>query len=421
MDIQELLLIQREIVDVLENGIIPFWFDRAWDDQHGGFLTNFDSMGHGLGTPEKYLNTQFRMVWWFSMLSHTFPRHKEFGQLAQAGVDWVIENFWDEKYGGWFWKVHDDGSELDDGKVVYGQAFAIYALAQHALSSGNGKSLTFASTTFDLLQKYCADTRFGGYYENLEREWQISPGGIFAGDRKSLDTHMHLMEAFTTLFAASNAHVHRMKLHEVIDLIVMYMLDEDTGCGRNQFTLNFSPIPAIAIHRTWNAEREGDSPKTHLDTTSYGHNIELAWLINRALDIGQIDPEPYRSTQLGLVEHTYAKGVDWDDGGIFRDGLADGEPVILEKEFWQHAESLVGFLDAYQTFQDEKYLLAFGNIWHFVKDNLINPTLGEFRTLLNHSGEVIDANLGNPWKVAYHTGRSMLECRNRLQAILKNS
>jgi mannobiose 2-epimerase len=40
-------------------------------------------------------------------------------------------------------------------------------------------------------------------------------------------------------------------------------------------------------------------------------------------------------------------GVDWQYGGIYRDGLRDGGPVVLEKEFWQQAEALVGFLDGY--------------------------------------------------------------------------
>ena len=57
--------------------------------------------------------------------------------------------------------------------------------------------------TFDLLQKYCADTHYGGYYENVNRDWSPEEGGFAGGDRKGLDTHMHLMESFTTLYAAS--------------------------------------------------------------------------------------------------------------------------------------------------------------------------------------------------------------------------
>ena len=33
------------VEDHLNNGIIPFWFERALDKEHGGFLTNFDEQG----------------------------------------------------------------------------------------------------------------------------------------------------------------------------------------------------------------------------------------------------------------------------------------------------------------------------------------------------------------------------------------
>ena len=418
---RRLAQLHTEMTQHLESGIIPFWLARAWDDVWGGFLTNFDENGDALDTPEKYLNTQARLVWWFSALFRRYPVRAEFKDLACRGVDFLLSHFWDKDTGGWFWKVNRDGSRLDDGKVVYGQSFAIYALAEYTLATGDSRGLTYASQTFDLLQKYCADTLRGGYYENLEPDWTVSPPGFCAGDRKGLDTHMHLMEAFTTLYAASGQDIHRRKLLEITDLIVRYMVDPATGCGRNQFDLDFMPIPAIAIQRTWNAEREGDAPATPTDTTSYGHNVELAWLIDRALQTAGADPVPYVPVTRRLVEHAYAHGVDWEHGGIYRDGTAAGGPLIKDKEFWQNAEVLVGFLDAYETFGDARFLDAFETVWRFVNTSMINHDVGEWRTLLDREGAPIDAKIGNPWKVAYHSGRSMLECVNRLLRLLSQT
>ena len=119
-----------------------------------------------------------------------------------------------------------------------------------------------------------------------------------------------------------------------------------------------------------------------------------------------------------LLDHALAHGVDWECGGIYRDGIADGEALIKEKEFWQNAEVLVGFLDGFETFGNERYFEAFENIWGFVNTHMINHEVGEFRTLLTREGKPIDPNIGNPWKVAYHTGRSMLECYQRLARIM---
>jgi mannobiose 2-epimerase len=110
--------------------------------------------------------------------------------------------------------------------------------------------------------------------------------------------------------------------------------------------------------------------------------------------------------------------VDWDYGGIFRDGLPEGPAVVLEKEFWQHAEALVGFIDAYQRFTDVRYLEAAECLWRFIRDYMA-AAAGEWRTLMSRDGQTtIDADLGNPWKAAYHTGRALTESVDRLRSLL---
>jgi mannobiose 2-epimerase len=399
----------------LENGIIPFWLERAADREFGGFLTNFDGTGAARETPEKYLNSQCRQIWWFSRLHRARPDLPGCAELAAQGVDFLLRFFWDAAHGGWHWKIGRDGSRLDDGKVVYGQSFAIYALAEYALSTGSRIGLDYAARTFELLQLHCADTRYGGYYENLERDWQPAAGGFHAGDRKGLDTHMHLMEAFTVLYQASGEAVHRRKLLELVELIGEKMVDKEHGCGRNQFDRAFNPIPATAIRRTWNAERLGEAPEIPTDTTSYGHNVELVWLMERALHTAGASLEPYLPLMRKALDHAAQWGVDWEQGGIYRDGTAAGGALVREKEWWQHAESLVGFLAGYAMFEDSRYLDACEAIWHFVEQHFIVAGVGEWRTLLTREGAPIDGDIGNPWKVAYHTGRSMLECSERLE------
>lgn len=396
----------------LDAGLVPFWAERALDRDHGGYRVWFDGEGRSLGTPEKYLNTQCRLLWWFSALARQGRDRTDNLVRARHGFDFLVRWFRDRENGGWYWKVRADGSRLDDGKVVYGQSFALYALSEFALASGEAEPLRLAEETFDLLQIHAADTRHGGYLENLEPDWTPSAPGFPAGDRKSLDTHMHLLESFTVLLELTGRAVHRRKLLEVAGLIRDRMIDPDTGCGRNQFDLAFNPIPAIAIRRTWNAERQGDAPAAPTDTTSYGHNVELAWLLRRALDVAGEDAGPWVSTMSRLAEHAVLLGVDWEQGGVFRDGTARGGPLVVEKEFWQNAEALVGFLDAWEASGHERYAQAFANVWAFARKHFIAPC-GEWRVLLDRSGRVLDGNVGNDWKVSYHTGRALLECVTR--------
>jgi cellobiose epimerase len=327
----------------------------------------------------------------------------------------------DNKNEGWRWKVKKDGSPLDDGKIVYGQSFAIYALSDYYISTGDRRGLEYAEKTFDLLQKSCADTHYGGYYENLEADWATAEGGFSAGDRKGLDTHMHLMEAFTSLYQASGKELHNRKLMEIIKLIMGKMVDHTFGSGLNQFDLAWNSLPAINIKRTWNAEREGEKPADPTETTSYGHNTELVWLTVRALKAAGEPVEPYKPVFKKLLDNAIKYGVDFEKGGIYRDGLRKGRAMVLEKEWWQHTEALVGFLEGYELFGDPKYFEAFQAVWNFVDAKMINQKVGEWRRLLDREGNIIDGNIGNEWKVAYYSGRSMTECDRRLNKFIQSA
>jgi mannobiose 2-epimerase len=407
-----------ELIRHLEDGIIPFWLKNGIDKECGGYLTCFDETGKPSGDTDKYIVTQTRMIWGFSALSRMYPENKEYADAAEQGVRFFIKNFWDTEYGGWFWKTNRGGAVLDTGKVVYGQSFAIYALSEYTLASGDPEGLRYAGLTFDLLQKYCADNFFGGYYENLERDWTISEPGFAAGDRKSLDVHMHLMEAFTVLSQCSGKEIHRRKLSEVIGIILNRMVDKKSGCGLNQFSADFTPIPAIDIRRTWNAEREtGQTVSVPTDTTSYGHNVELSWLLNRAAEVLDKPFAHYNEVTRRLVDHSLKYGFDYELGGVYRDGRHEGAALVDDKEWWQNSEVLVGYLDAYEKLGDEKYFDAFAKTWEFDKKYFINAEVGEWFQLLDKKGNVLTGSIGNPWKAFYHSGRSVMECIVRLKRL----
>ncbi|MCX8130607.1 MAG: AGE family epimerase/isomerase [Clostridia bacterium] len=409
----------KEIKDHVEQGIIPFWLNNSIDKKFGGYFTCFDENGKHTNETDKYIVTQTRMIWGLSAFYGCYPENSRLCKAAVQGIKFFIDKFWDNKYGGWYWRTKRNGKVCDNGKVVYGQSFAIYALTEYTLATGDIRGLEYAEKTFDLLQKYCADTLNGGYFENLENDWSISEPGLNAGDRKSLDIHMHLMEAFTKLADCSGKEIHQRKLKEIMDIITGKMLNLVAGCAMNQFTTDFKPIPAINIRRTWNAERvTGELVEKPMDTTSYGHNVELVWLLNRAADVLEMPKETYSHITRSLVDHSLKFGFDYELGGVYRDGPHDGPAIVEDKEWWQNCEVLVGYLDAFERLGDEKYLKAFLKTWEFDKKYMINWEVGEWRQLLDKCGNIIAGDIGNPWKAIYHTGRAMLECMQRLERLI---
>lgn len=408
----------QETRDLLENGIIPFWLNNGIDHSFGGYLTCFDEEGKPTKDTDKYIVTQTRMIWGMSALYKMYPENIELLNAAKQGVNFFIRYFWDTVYGGWYWKIKRNGDTIDNAKLLYGQSFAIYALCEYTLSTGDLIGIEYAEKTFDLIQKYCTDTVSGGYYENIEHDWSISDPGFAGGDRKSLDIHMHIMEAFTLLVQCTGKEIHKRKLDEVIRLILSKMINHTSGCGLNQFDVDFKPIPAISIKRTWNAERfAAESINQPLNTTSYGHNMELVWLLSRAADIMNRPFDYFNEITRKLSDHSLKYGFDHEYGGVYRDGPHEGSAYVFDKEWWQNCEVLVGYLDAYERQGDSKYFDAFLKTWEFNKMYMINYKVGEFRQLLGRKGNVLAGDIGNPWKAIYHSGRSLLECVQRLDRL----
>lgn len=411
--------VQEEIRRTLQEKIIPFWLNRSVD-KYGGYLTAFDGEGNFTGDGEKYITTQSRMLWGFSHLA-SYARSADRDAIAAAahhGFRFLEEHFWDQEMGGFYWRVDRSGAVLDPAKLVYGQSFAIYALSEYYLQFHRQEALCLAEKTFERIQLYAADTRFGGYYENLERDWRRTPFGQGAGDRKSLDIHMHLMEAFTTLYQASGKEIHCRKLEEVLQLILDRMVNRDEGYGCNQFSPDFRRIPAINIPRTWNAERAvNEQIADPTDSTSYGHNVELSWLLDQAFQLLGTDGGAYAPVLWRLLDHSLRHGYDGQFGGLYRDGVG-GQVLVKDKEWWQNFEALAGYLNGYVKYGRQEYWNAFEGTWNFVRDHFMNDQIGESRQLLNREGRPIIPDLGNPWKGIYHTGRALAECLDRFEKLV---
>ena len=402
----------------LTGKLYPFWYARV-EAPEGGFTTYFDRNGNPTGASDKTIIQQTRSIF---MLSHAIRNGYGAGRaegLLEKGLAWFLDAFRDMEQDGWFWILDKRGAPVSDDKIMYGQSFVIYAMSECALATGNPRAREAAEQTFDLVQKYAADIAHGGYREMFLRDWRPRPSGAYGGDRKSFDVHMHLMEAYTTLYELTRSVIHRRKLEEVIALLWARMFHEPTWTGIAQFSLDLTPLPAIMFKTVWGADRDNEGTPRPLNNTSYGHNIEFLWLFLHALQVLGESPDPWKEKLAALAGHTVRYGIDQQFGGIFVEGPHDGPARDTQKEFWQQAESLVGLLDSYLLFHDPVYWQAFRKVFDFVWNRMINHDVGEWYALLDRDGTVRWDYLGHAWKNNYHTTRSMVQALKRLKAIEK--
>ncbi len=407
-------------IDVyLRAKLLPFWIESSVDEEYGGFLTYFDRDGKPTGETTKTLLCQERMVFTMASAHRAGLGDGRCLEIAQRGLDFLIQFFWDKDHGGWYWVADREGSVTDDSKIMYGQCFGIYAPSELALAGGGELARDYALRTFEAVQCGATDTRYGGYYEMLHRDWSPKPGGHWGGDRKSLDIHMHMMEALTNLVEMTRSPLHERKLRDVVAILLDRMLDPETGCGIAQCALDFLPLEAIMFRNVWGSDRDFGGKPRPLNNTSFGHNVELAWLLRHTADVLGDPIDPYLDPIRTLYDHAVAYGIDPENGGVYVEGPTDGPARDLHKEFWQQAEVLVGMLDACLLFGDRKYWDAFTHTMDFVWDHMINHGVGEWYALCDRNGTVLWDYLGHAWKISYHTVRSMIQSARRLRMLLE--
>lgn len=345
---EHLLELKTESENHLKNELLPFWLDRCKDDKYGGFITHFDKDGNDTGEDQKSLIAQSRTVYTMASAHRAGWGNGLCGEYAKHGVDFMLDKMWDKENGGFFWTVDRKGDVQIDKKIAYGLSFAIYSLSEYTLATGDGVGLEYARKVFDLLKKYAVDTMYGGYFEMFERNWTLCGPGAGGGDRKTLDVHMHLMEAFTTLYEASGEPIHKRTLEETIEMLLLRIQHPKYKTGIPQFWRDWSVAPQIKFDIVWGWDRfSEDGLKSNAeDNTSYGHNVEFAWLFMHALDVMGKDWKDYEDVIHTQFEHCLADGIDWEHGGVYVEGSHSGGVYDREKEFWQQAEVLIGMLDA---------------------------------------------------------------------------
>jgi mannose/cellobiose epimerase-like protein (N-acyl-D-glucosamine 2-epimerase family) len=417
---------RKELADLLgrtqaylEDSLLPFWIARSPDADCGGFLTYFDRTGKPTGETTKTFLMQIRMLYTMASAHRAGFGGGRCAELAEAGAGFILDHYWDDLHDGWVWIADRRGRPTVTDKVGYGQAFAVYAFSEHFLATGDERGRDAALRTYDAVCRHMADTRYGGFFELMEPDWRPKPAGRSGGDRKSMDVHMHMMEALTNLFEMTGSSTHRRRLTEVMDLILTRMLHAETHLGYMQFALDFTPLEAILFETEWGRDAEPEGGRAHpLDMTSPGHNVELAWLLLHAADVLGEPRETYAEVVRPICDHCIEHGIDHELGGVYADVPMNKPPAKTEKQFWQQAEVLIGMLDAVELLGDEKYWRAFRNVYDFVFDKLVVMDAGgEWYERVDRKGNPIDDALGHAWKISYHTVRSMIQVVRRLRRL----
>src|SRR5450631_4155019 len=192
------LKLAAEVDEALNRDVLNMWFPRAVDREHGGFHSHFTR-------------------------------------------EWK----WAESEG----KITP---EFGDGKNLYGIGFCIYGAAAAYEATGDEKALALAKEGFLWTDKHAHDAVHGGYFETLQRDGtpvapsaengKVQTGPIGPVNYKSMNTHIHLLEAFTELYRVWPDATLRARVEELL-VMVRDKICVEPGVMNLYFTNEWKAIP----------------------------------------------------------------------------------------------------------------------------------------------------------------------------------
>jgi len=400
IDWEKKRLYRQRVEKELRENILPFWIKYMKDEENGGFYGKIENDLTIHRDAPKGLVFCSRILWTYSAAYRLFqnPEHLD---MAQRAYRYLLDYFEDKEYGGMYWLLDYKGKPLVDKKQIYGNAFAIYGLGEFYKATGNEESLQKAIELYHLIEKYSYDPGNRGYFEACTREWRMTEDLRLSdkdmNEKKSMNTHLHILEAYTNLYRVWKDESLKHKLKEIIEVTVDHIIDPNT----RHFILFFDEY--------WN-------PKS--DLISYGHDIEGSWLLWEAAEVlgdeGLL--KKVRGISEGMAYATYQEGLD-QDGGLMNEGGPTGL-VDTDKHWWPQAEAAVGFLNAYQLTGDGAFFEASYRSWEFIEKYIIDREKGEWFWRVSKDGKPIQEEAkGDPWKGPYHNGRACMEIMARLDNI----
>jgi mannobiose 2-epimerase len=384
----------RQSLQTALHNILNFWMDHMPDPENGGFYGKLNNANKADVTADKGAVLNARILWTFSA-AYNATKETSYLDTARRAFSYIDQHFIDKEHGGVFWSVDYKGNPVKTKKQIYALAFNIYACSEYYLATRHEYAREIAIDGFNLIQQHSLDPSYGGYIEAFTRDWHeindFRLGENDANEKKTMNTHLHILEAYTNLYRIWPEKGLFDAIKSLLDTFYDKILNQQTG------HLN------LFFDEHWLVKG---------NMISYGHDIEASWLLLEAAEVLQ-EPaliEKFKGVALQMADATM-EGID-TDGGLWYEYSKHG--LLTEKHWWPQAEALVGFINAWQISKDDRYLQTARNSWNFTEKYIIDHTNGEWFWGRKKDYSIMKEDKAGFWKCPYHNGRACLEALKRL-------
>lgn len=385
-------MLKRQAKEHLEKVILPFWKNLK-DDEFGGYygLLDYDLKLDTKATKGMILNS--RILWFFST-SVRVLEDESLRAYADHAYEFLKTHGIDKTNGGLYWSLNYDGSINEDIKHTYNLAFSIYALSAYYEITKKEEVLDLTFEIFQTIETKCKDEN--GYMESFYKDFslmpneQLSENGVIAD--KTMNTLLHLVEAYTQLYKVSKDERVRVCLYEQLNYFETKVYNKEKH--RQE----------VFFDKEWNSI---------LDLHSYGHDIETSWLMDECTHIlgDKETTKRINKITIDLLDQVMEKA--YKDSSLLNENEEGKDDTT--RVWWVQAETVVGFVNAYQKYPERrKYYEAAKDTLNYIFEHMIDSRNGsEWYSEIKEDYSPITKDIVNPWKCPYHNGRMCLELIER--------
>jgi mannobiose 2-epimerase len=380
------------------HNVLNWWATYTVDEKNGGFYGAVSGENVPAEEAERFLVLNARILWTFAA-AYGYTNDEKHKALAGRAYDYLIKHFHDKEHGGFYAYVNYRGEVSNNRKFTYGNVYAVYALAEYARLFDHADAKKLAQETVEILDKYMWDTEHMGYLEVATREWEYLPEtnmlGYSPDTEKTMNTHLHVVEAYATLLRIDNSP--RLR-HRVRTLLYLF-LDKIIN-------------PSVWHFHYW---QRRDWSLTN-GNYSIGHDIEGTWLL---LEAAEILGEPevitdVRRACILMARAVYDIGTN-AEGGVYTEYDIHKREPAKHLSWWEQTEGVVGFLNAYEMTGEEKFLDASVKTLDFIDKYFIDREYGGWYIRPKRNGKAFNLK-ASPFHCPYHNARMDMEIIRRLTA-----
>lgn len=386
--------LRQELLDLVENNILKYWMEKMVDAENGGFYGRRDGNDCLDIEAPKSAVLNARILWAFSAAYRVLGKEEYLDMATRAYL--FMESFLiDKEYGGVYWSVNSKGEPLDTKKHVYAMAVTIFALSEYVRATQNNEALEYAKGVYYNIESMTADCTNSGYIEALSRHWHpVDDSRLSDKDElmeRSLNTHLHLLEAYTNLYRVWPNTVLTQRIKNLLGVLIEKMINPDTSHIGMFFT---------------NEWKEGK------EIRSYGHSITTAWML---LDAARVLENHLLIRKVAEKAERMVEAADeglQPNGGMIYMSICEGNHLrhVEDYHWWVQAESMLAHWYLYGYTGQQDYLSPVIKGLQFIKDHLLDHENGEwFWSWSEEKGYNRTDDKAGIWKDPCHNTRMCLQ------------